>query len=62
VRPYLRNSGDLEDTIRQLTLARLGEDYVLMREADWDMINRLYLFVPHPYNLLPAKPNYIADY
>ena len=62
VAPYLATTGALKDDLETSALLKLGSEFFLFREADWTALNRIHLFIPHPMNLLPKKPDFVADY
>ena len=64
VAPYVRGgvTGVLQEDLKTTALLLLGTEFYLYREADWIALNTKHLFIPHPMNLLPKKPDFVADY
>ncbi|MES3036846.1 MAG: hypothetical protein V4736_02985 [Bdellovibrionota bacterium] len=62
VAPYKGNGSLAENDMTQLALLELGPEFSVFKESAWLLINDLYMFRPHPMNLLDVKPGFVADY
>ncbi len=62
VEPYLQQATALKDDLQQLRILKLSENYYLLKESDWILLGQIHQFVPHVTNMLPPKPEFVADY
>ncbi len=62
VAPYLREEGLLKNDLETSAVLNLGKEFAIYREEDWLALNRIHLFIPHPMNLLPKKPDFVSGY
>lgn len=59
--PYGRPGGKARNALNKVMLAKIGDDYGLFREADWDRLTKEYNISPHWKNPEQFRPAYIYD-
>lgn len=62
VGPYLHEDGEIKDDLENYAIAKMGNDFRVYTNKDWNALNDLHRLTPLAPNLLQPKPDFIADY